>query len=83
MPEPRLSRNQFLEYRSAVPRTDNSRELVEWARTVGCRVNAEELAKRLIGAIPSSGFSYETAMRISSGLLTKGCPKRTWKRLRS
>jgi hypothetical protein len=66
----RLSVDRYRRYRQLVMQTREGRELIEWAQNIRRPTDCDDLANRLIGAILSSGFSYETAMRVVPRVLS-------------
>jgi hypothetical protein len=66
----RLSVNQYRCYRDLVEQTQEGAELIRWTQNIRRPSDADDLANRLAGAILSSGFSYETAMRVVPRVLS-------------
>ena len=50
--------------------SDEGQKLVEWAQNIRYPEDADDLARRLIGAILSSGFGYDSAMRVVPRVLS-------------
>ena len=69
MPQ-QLTITKYRHFRRMVMRTDEGRKLVEWSQNIRHPADADDLAQRLIGAILSSGFSYESAMRVVPRVLS-------------
>lgn len=66
----KLTAREYRHYRRVVTQSDEGQKLVEWAQNIRYPEDADDLAQRLIGAILSSGFSYDSAMRVVPRVLS-------------
>ncbi len=66
----KLTASEYRQHRRVVMQSDEGQRLVEWAQNIRYPEDADDLAQRLIGAILSSGFSYDSAMRVVPRVLS-------------